>query len=245
MLPSVTAKRLSFRFGLPLTPAALLFLFVPAVGAATAPTHKLPQAKPGELVVGLCDGETHVVVKKADSNKPMDKAQAQAVSDKLMAAWRAKNPNAKWEDVPPIRSSAQMPHAEAPPHAAKTPLGTNEAQQQTYGAFSERDEKIWRASVDSFIADGKEIFHNADKLGGTIGVSCDMCHPDAANTHPETYPKYQVQMGRVALLRDMINWCIENPVRGKPLEDNDPKLKAMEGYILAQRRGKVLEYGKH
>jgi hypothetical protein len=65
-----------------------------------------------------------------------------------------------------------------------------------------------------FIEEGKEIFHNPDKLGGTIGVSCDMCHPDGANTHPETYPKYQTQLQRVALLRDMI---IENPVKGQPL----------------------------
>ncbi|PTL76964.1 hypothetical protein DAT35_47355 [Vitiosangium sp. GDMCC 1.1324] len=72
-----------------------------------------------------------------------------------------------------------------------------------------------------------------------------MCHPDAANTHPETYPKYQVQFGRVALLRDMINWCIENPVRGKPLADDDPKMRAMEAYIYAQRKGVPLEYGKH
>jgi len=43
-----------------------------------------------------------------------------------------------------------------------------------------------------------------------------MCHPDGANTHPETYPKFQTQLQRVALLRDMINWCIENPVKGKP-----------------------------
>jgi thiosulfate dehydrogenase len=72
-----------------------------------------------------------------------------------------------------------------------------------------------------------------------------MCPPDAANTHPETYPKYQVQLGRVALLRDMINWCIENPVRGKPLPDGDDKIKALEAYILAQRKGIALEYGKH
>jgi thiosulfate dehydrogenase len=43
--------------------------------------------------------------------------------------------------------------------------------------------------------EGKEIFHSPDKLGGTIGVSCDMCHPDAVKTHPETYPKYQTQLG--------------------------------------------------
>jgi thiosulfate dehydrogenase len=82
-------------------------------------------------------------------------------------------------------------------------------------------------------------------LGGTIGVSCDMCHPDAANTHPETYPKYQVQLQKVALLRDMINWCIENPVKGKPLNGDDPKLRALEAYILAQRKGKGLAYGMH
>ncbi|TMA45453.1 MAG: hypothetical protein E6J71_28110 [Deltaproteobacteria bacterium] len=78
-----------------------------------------------------------------------------------------------------------------------------------------------------------------------MAVSCDMCHPDGANTHPETYPKFQVQLGRVALLRDMINWCIQNPTRGKPLVEDDPRLKAIEAYILAQRKGTPLEYGKH
>jgi cytochrome c len=72
-----------------------------------------------------------------------------------------------------------------------------------------------------------------------------MCHPHAANTHPETYPKFQAQLGRVALLRDMINWCIEHPVRGKALAADDPRMRAMEAYILAQRKGKTLEYGKH
>jgi len=116
---------------------------------------------------------------------------------------------------------------------------------QTYGAFSQRDVDIWKAATDEFVAQGDRIFHSADLLGGTISVSCDMCHPNAANTHPETYPKFQVQFGRVALLRDMINWCIENPVRGKPLPDDDFKLRALEAYILAQRRGVPLEYGKH
>jgi thiosulfate dehydrogenase len=116
---------------------------------------------------------------------------------------------------------------------------------QTYGAFSERDEKIWQAETDKFVREGHRVFHDAKAFGGTIGISCDMCHPDAANTHPETYPKFQVQLGRVALLRDMINWCIQNPTRGKPLADDDPRLKAMEAYILAQRKGAALEFGKH
>jgi hypothetical protein len=115
----------------------------------------------------------------------------------------------------------------------------------TYGAFTQRDERIWKEETERFVKEGHRIFHDAKAVGGTISVSCDMCHPDGANTHPETYPKFQVQLGRVALLRDMINWCIQNPARGKPLPDDDPRLKAMEAYILAQRKGVPLEFGKH
>lgn len=43
----------------------------------------------------------------------------------------------------------------------------------------------------------------------------------------------------------MINWCIQHPAKGKPLADDDPRLRAMEAYILAQREGKAIEPGKH
>jgi cytochrome c len=49
----------------------------------------------------------------------------------------------------------------------------------------------------------------------------------------------------MALLRDMINWCIENPMKGKPLPENDPRLRAVEAYILSARKGAALEAGKH
>jgi hypothetical protein len=49
----------------------------------------------------------------------------------------------------------------------------------------------------------------------------------------------------VALLRDMIDWCIENPLKGKALDPNDTRLRALEAYILAQRKGVALDYGKH
>ncbi|NOT45476.1 MAG: hypothetical protein HOP14_12815 [Acidobacteria bacterium] len=72
-----------------------------------------------------------------------------------------------------------------------------------------------------------------------------MCHPDAANTHPETYPKFQAQLGRAILLRDMINWCIQQPVRGVRLDDGSANLRALEAYIYAQRAGTPLAYGRH
>lgn len=69
--------------------------------------------------------------------------------------------------------------------------------------------------------------------------------PQRLQHTPETYPKFQTQFKKVALLRDMINWCIENPLEGKKLADDDPQMKALEAYILSQRAGKTVEPGKH
>jgi thiosulfate dehydrogenase len=110
---------------------------------------------------------------------------------------------------------------------------------------TKRDLQLWGREEKKWIEDGYKAFHNAKALGGTIGISCDMCHPDATNTHPETYPKFQQQSKKVALLRDMINWCIENPMKGKPLPEDDPNLRAVEAYILSARKGVPLEPGKH
>ena len=94
-------------------------------------------------------------------------------------------------------------------------LQGGQAKGDTYGNFTERDLLVWARETDKFVAEGSRTFHDADALGSTVAVSCDMCHPNAANTHPETYPKFQAQLGRVVLLRDMINWCVENPVRAR------------------------------
>jgi thiosulfate dehydrogenase len=200
------------------------------------PRHKLPPSASGDLVVGLCDGETSVEVPGVKPGEKMNREQAQLVADQLMQEWRRKHPDAEWV------TAENAPSAARPVEAPTPGAGP---QFQTYGAFSERDRQIWHDSTEALIAEGKRIFHDASLLGSTDAISCDMCHPDAANTHPETYPKFQVQLGRVAMLRDMINWCVENPVRGKPFADDDPRLKALEAYIIAQRKGVALDYGRH
>ena len=113
-----------------------------------------------------------------------------------------------------------------------------------YGKYTEKDILMWARELEKFVVEGSRIFHDAELLGSNIAVSCDMCHPDGANTHPETYPKFQVQMGRVVLLRDMINWCIEQAVRGEVLAADDPRMRALEAYMLAQRKGVKMNYGK-
>ena len=124
-------------------------------------------------------------------------------------------------------------------------ISPEKKQVEAYGNYTSRDEFLWKQEFDKAVAEGNRIFHDAKAFGGTVGISCDMCHPNAANTHAETYPKYQVQLQRVALLRDMINWCIENPTKGKPLADDDPRLRAMEAYIMSQRKGVPMAPGKH
>ena len=205
------------------------------------PIHQVPQAKGGGVVVMLCDGKTSMEVKGLKTGESMGHAQAVEVTRELMAQWQREHPNEKWQMAQTEESSQPAPSVEA---GAK-PAAKGMQQGDTYASFTDRDYKVWKNETDNFVAEGKKIFHSDKELGGTIGVSCDMCHPDASNTHPETYPKYQVQLQKVALLRDMINWCIENPVKGKAFDPNDPKLRALEAYILAQRKGVPLNYGKH
>jgi thiosulfate dehydrogenase len=108
---------------------------------------------------------------------------------------------------------------------------------------TDRERAIWKAELDKLVAEGDRLFHS-DEIG-TNGIACAMCHPDASNTHPETYPKFQTQLKKIALLRDMANWCIENPLEGKPLAEDDPRMKALEAYMLVKRAGVALEAGKH
>jgi cytochrome c len=108
--------------------------------------------------------------------------------------------------------------------------------------FTQADLDKWQKEYLSVVAQGEKLFHSAL---GSNHVSCDMCHPNGANTHPETYPKFQKQIGKVVALRDMINWCIENPAEGKTLAADDPKMVALEAYITYERRGVALTPGKH
>jgi thiosulfate dehydrogenase len=160
----------------------------------------------------------------------------QRIDDAAMAQWKGSVEGPEWMAE------------ELAKHKVSTPAENagliGKGQGATYGAVTREDVKVWQQETYKAAVEGSRIFHSADRLKSTIAVSCAMCHPDGSNTHPETYPKFQVQLGRVALLRDAINWCIENPVRGRKLEPDSAEMRALESYIYAQRKGARLEYGK-
>jgi len=185
-----------------------------------------------QIDVQLCDGVTKTTV---DANAPKTHENGAKIAADLMAQWQRKHPEADWI------AAEREKHTIIEPADNKNVIGRTQG--QTYGQVTERDVLTWQRETLAMAVHGSTVFHSADQLGSTIAVSCDMCHPDAANTHPETYPKFQPQLGRVALLRDMINWCIEHPVRGVKLGPDDPKMRALEAYITAQRKGAAMNYG--
>ena len=109
--------------------------------------------------------------------------------------------------------------------------------------FTKEDIERWQNEYISVVKMGRDLWVSPEL--GTNGVACAQCHPNGANTHPETYPKFQQQLGRVVALRDMINWCILNPLEGETLELDDPRMIAIEAYVTYERRGVKIDPGKH
>jgi thiosulfate dehydrogenase len=109
--------------------------------------------------------------------------------------------------------------------------------------FTGTDVDRWQSEFDSVAKKGRELWTSG--AVGTNGVACAQCHPNAANTHPETYPKFQKQLGKVAQLFEMVNWCIRNPLQGAALPADDPKMAALVAYIHKERKGVAIDAGKH
>jgi len=109
--------------------------------------------------------------------------------------------------------------------------------------FTKADTDRWQKEFQSVVTDGRALWTSGAL--GTNGVACGQCHPNAANTHPETYPKFQKQLGKVAQLFEMVNWCLKNPLEGKPLAADDAKMTAILSYVAYERRGVKLAPGTH
>lgn len=97
----------------------------------------------------------------------------------------------------------------------------------------------YKASVNR----GDGLFHGGIK--STNEVACVQCHPEASNTHAETYPKYQKQLGKVSQMWEMINWCIENPLESKAIAADSQDMVDLAAYMTNIRKGKALEPGKY
>ncbi len=191
-------------------------------------------------VVWACDRRKLVIVEGVRPDEPIPPQRAQLVADLLQDLMRYCN-----EEITARLGVDQRitVSARGLVHEDYLPGGPLPIVPASYGEPTRRERLIWAAALEKLVTEGDRLFHS-DEIGSN-GIACAMCHPHASGTHPETYPKFQTQLKKVALLRDMVNWCILNPLEGEELAADDPRMMALEAYILAQRNGKVIEVGKH
>lgn len=90
---------------------------------------------------------------------------------------------------------------------------------------------------------GRDLWHGSNPALSGNGLACGNCHPDAAASNPQTFPKYVSQLAHVAPMREMINWCIVHPQSGKELDVNSDEMIALEAYAFYLYRGEKIEPG--
>jgi thiosulfate dehydrogenase len=90
---------------------------------------------------------------------------------------------------------------------------------------------------------GRDLWHGSNPSMSTTGLACGNCHPDAAASNPNTFPKWVPQLAAVAPMREMINWCIVHPQGGTALDVNGSDMVALEAYAAYLYRGQQIQPG--
>lgn len=97
------------------------------------------------------------------------------------------------------------------------------------------------------VAYGDQLWHTGESGGSsklsTNGLGCANCHPDGSATQPESWPKYQTNLGKVGTMREMFNWCIQVVQQGKGFAMDSKEMIAMEAYATYMNRGAALNPG--
>ena len=87
-----------------------------------------------------------------------------------------------------------------------------------------------------------DVMERAEKLGndtslGKSGTSCATCHPDGADLKNEPYPRYIEMADDILTLDQMINFCMMNPMKGKPIKWNHQRMTALAAYVKTHSDG--------
>ena len=99
------------------------------------------------------------------------------------------------------------------------------------------------------VAYGDMLWHTGEgpnskhKELSTNGLGCANCHPDASATQPQSWPKYQTNLGKVGTMREMFNWCMQVVQQGKGFPLDSKEMIAMEAYATYMNRGAPLNPG--
>lgn len=88
---------------------------------------------------------------------------------------------------------------------------------------------------------GTKLWSDA-KLGKS-GASCATCHPDGKGLKKTAFPKYVKMPNDIVTLDQMINFCMLNPMKAKPLAWNAVELTALAAYAQANAKedGEIMQ----
>ena len=109
--------------------------------------------------------------------------------------------------------------------------------------FTKEELAEQEAALLALVDKGRDLWHGTKPEMANNGLACGNCHPDGAASNPQTFPKYIPAFSKVVPLREMINWCIENPQGGQKLDVNSDEMTAMEAYAFYLYRGEKIEPG--
>ncbi len=92
------------------------------------------------------------------------------------------------------------------------------------------------------VMDAKALMREAERLWkdaslGKAGVSCSTCHPDGNGLEKEAFPRYIEMAGDILTLDQMINFCMTNPMKGKPLSWQSVEMTALAAYVRDHATG--------
>ena len=109
--------------------------------------------------------------------------------------------------------------------------------------FTKEELKVADDKLTQSAKRGYDMWYGARADMANNGLACANCHPDAAATNPQTFPKYMPQTDRVMAYREMVNWCIQNPQGGKEMDSNSADMVALESYSYYLHRGVTIQTG--
>ena len=82
------------------------------------------------------------------------------------------------------------------------------------------------------ITRGKALFNDPKLAGGTAGKSCNSCHPDGKGLENAGMKKeFNLGGKKQTGLKEAINTCIENALKGKALDKKSQEMKDLVAYI--------------
>jgi thiosulfate dehydrogenase len=103
--------------------------------------------------------------------------------------------------------------------------------------------KARQDALTASVKRGYDLWYGARADMANNGLACANCHPDAAATNPQTFPKFLPMFNKVVTYRTMVNWCIQNPQGGKLMDVNSDDMTALEAYSFYLHRGVKVDTG--